>query len=75
LPHPILIWFPLLLPGPTPAGITHPISGPGGIAIAISIPVYVPVAVDVNVHMTGTPVAVVAPGRTPEHSPGETGPE
>jgi hypothetical protein len=73
LPHPILIWFPLLLAGPASAGITHPISGPGG--IAISIPVYVPVTVDVNVHMSVTPVAVVAPGRTPEHSPGETGPE
>jgi hypothetical protein len=73
LPHPILIWFPLLAAGPAPAGITHPISGPGGVAIRISV--YVQVTVDVNVHISVTPVAMVAPGRTPEHSPGETDPE
>ena len=75
-----MIRLPLLPIGPTAAtGVTHPVSRARGVAIripvSVGVPVYVAVAVDVNVHRPAVPVAVVGPGGSPGHAPGEADPE
>jgi hypothetical protein len=70
LAHPILIRFPLLFSASRPVTrIVHPVARPSG--IPVGVPVYVPVTVDVNVDVSVPPIAMVVPGRTPEHPPGE----
>jgi hypothetical protein len=73
LPHPILIRLPLLLAGASTARITHSVSRACG--VAIRVPVDVPITININVHATTAPIAVIAPSRTPKHSPSEAGPE
>jgi hypothetical protein len=69
LAHPVLIRLPLLAAGI--AAIVHPITHLVAIVIPVVVAVVVAIIININVHVSMTPVAVVMPGRTPEHAPGE----